>query len=255
MSLKGKEVELPREVFYNLHTERRMTPEDKALYERIATLKDPKSVTRAEKNQLFGLRPPDEEDRLCLEKIGLTVSELNDKIMSSSDTLSDSEVTISMFGVTHVPGSLDSDEKWRVFGETYNMTADIVLGRSWRRAFTLIETHPSRFVSDPLLDEANIDDFRQRFITMRKRDELANGRATDHFLVVDDTVLDHNVTSLKTSYKPKLPGKPDPWDSTLPIRAVDPDYNNTVSMKPESNTSDFPGEITISLLKVFDWLY
>ncbi|TGO25132.1 hypothetical protein BPAE_0087g00390 [Botrytis paeoniae] len=322
MSLKGKEVELPREVYHILRANCRMTPEDKALYERIATFTDPKSVTRAEKNQLFGLPPSDEEDRLCLEKIGLTVSEPNDKIMISSDTLSQLEVTIAMFGVTHVSGNLYSgkrdllwyiefedeekelvrkihdflenrydiemkylhqkrseyysqireqqrekreqacndywertDEKWRVFRGTYNMTADIVLSRSWRQAFFLIETHRSRFVSDPLLDEASIDDLRQRFVTMRERGEFANGRATDCFLVVDDTVLDHDVISLKTSYKPKRPGKPDPWESTLSIRAVDPDYNNAVSMRSESNTSGFPGEITIPISKVFDWLY
>ncbi|TGO45753.1 hypothetical protein BCON_0368g00050 [Botryotinia convoluta] len=106
MSLKGKEVELPREVYYILRTNCRMTPKDKALYERIATLTDPKSVTRTEKNQLFGLPPPDEEDRLCL-----TVSELNDKVMSSSDTLSELEVSIARFGVTHVWGNLYSGKR------------------------------------------------------------------------------------------------------------------------------------------------
>lgn len=351
MSLKGKEVELSREVHLILRRNLRMSPQDRALYERVAALKDPTSVTRAEKNQLFGLPPPDEEDRLCQEKVGLTVLELNDKIMSSSDTLSESEVSIATFGVTHVPGDLYSgkrnflwsmelvdeekelfrkvydlledrydiemkyllrrrseyffqireqqreqrnqarndywerarpkwareilaaklphwgfvifrtdyregtDEKWRIFRGIYNMTADIVLGRSWRRSFFLIETHRSRFISDPSLNEANMDDMRQRFITMRERGELSNGRATDCFLVVDDTVLDHDVISLKTPYKPKRPGNPDPWESTLSLRAVDPDYNSAVSAQPEPNASEFPGEITIPLPKVFDWLY
>ena len=50
----------------------RMTVEQKALHQRIAAASDPASVTRAERNQIFLRPPPDEEDRLCKEKVDLT---------------------------------------------------------------------------------------------------------------------------------------------------------------------------------------
>ncbi|KAF7853631.1 hypothetical protein EAF04_010622 [Stromatinia cepivora] len=334
----------------------RMSPEDKALYEHVASLADPTLVTRAEKNQLFGVPPPDEEDHLCLEKVGLTMAELNNKVMTSSDTLSEVEVNIILFGVKwesskprancrrnllwsmnlvdeeqqlvakvgdFLANAYDdkinclaherkrafdparkqrrqqrmqeqraamaarwaagqpkwvqdmlaaklpqwgfvifrtdyregTDEKWRVFRGIYKMTADTVLRDCWSKPGGLNSTHKSVFISDPLMDGVDIDCLRQRFKTMRERREIPNGRATDCFLVVDETILNHPVISSKTLYKPKAPGDLNPWESTLFLRAVDPDYNESVPVTSQANTSGFKGDITIPLPKVFDWLY
>lgn len=329
-----------------------MSPEDKALYEHIATLTDPTSVTRAEKNQLSGVPPPDEEDRICKEKTGLTMAELENKVMTSSDTLSEAEVNIILFGVMWEPGksnvnckrnllwsmnlvdeeqqlvakvrdflandydnevnrlvynrnrALDSaikqrreqqravmtarhaasrprwvqelitaklpqwgfvvfrtnyseetDEKWRVFQGIYTMTGNTVLKDSWKRASPLIVTSQSVFVSDPLMDGVDTDALRQRFKTMRERKEIPSAIAMDCFLVVDEAVLNHSFISSKTLYKPKPLGDPNPWEFTLYIRAVDPDHGDPVTITSEANISDFTGEITIPLPKVFDWLY
>ncbi|KAF7936223.1 uncharacterized protein EAE98_002442 [Botrytis deweyae] len=330
----------------------RMPPEDKALYERIATLEDPTSVTRAEKNQLLGVPPPDEEDRICKEKTGLTMAELENKVMTSSDTLSEEEVNIILFGVMWEPGkqsvnckrnllwsmnlvdeeqqlvakvrdflandydneihrlvynrnraldavikqrreqqraamtarhvasrprwvqelitaklpqwgfvvfrtdySEETDEKWRVFKGIYTMTGNTVLKDSWKRASPLIVTSQSIFVSDPVMDGADTDALRHRFKTMRERQEIPNGIAMDCFLVVDEAVLNHNFISSKTLYKPKPLGDRNPWEFALYLRAVDPDHNNPATITPQADTSDFTGEITIPLPKVFDWLY
>ena len=343
---------MSREVHLILRRNLRMSPQDRALYERVATLKDPTSITRAEKNQLDGLPPPDEEDRLCVEKVGLTMAELKDKVAVSHVTLTQEEADIILFGATweldnpasdkrYLLWSMDlveaerqlvekvqtslgnpydnaikrlagkrwdelrqldqpareqrreqkaqkmraafaaqreagrprwvqemlaaklahwgfvifrtdyregKDKKWHVFKGVYRMTAAIVLRDCWNKANTLVTTQKSFLVSDPKLDGASLDTLRERFKRMRENGEIPSGRATDCFLVVDEAVLDHNVISTKTLYKPKSPGEADPWDTTLSLRAVDPDYNNT-------DTLNFEGYITIPLPKVFDWLY
>ncbi|KAF7931261.1 hypothetical protein BELL_0797g00030 [Botrytis elliptica] len=330
----------------------RMPPEDKALYERVALLTDPTSITRAEKNQLDGLPPPDEEDRLCVEKVGLTMAELKDKVAVSHVTLTQEEADIILFGVTWEPGNLASgkryllwsmdlineerqlvekvqislgnpydnainrlaskrwdelrqlnqpvreqkreqkaqemraafaaqreagrpkwvqemlaaklahwgfvifrtdyhegtDKKWHVFKGIYRMTAATVLRDCWSKANTLVTTQKSLLVSDSELDGASLDTLRQRFKRMRENGEIPSGRATDCFLVVDRAALDHDVISTKTLYKPKSPGEADPWDTTLSLRAVDPDYKDTDALDSE-------GYIRIPLPKVFDWLY
>ncbi|KAJ8060925.1 hypothetical protein OCU04_010005 [Sclerotinia nivalis] len=148
-----------------------------------------------------------------------------------------------------------TDEKWRVFKGIYNMTAATVLRNCWCKSGGLNSTHRSVFISDPLMGGVDIDPLRQRFKTMRERREILNGRATDCFLVVDETILNHPVISSKTLYKPKTPGDLNPWESTLFLRAVDPDYSEPVPVTSEANTSGCPGDITIPLPKVFDWLY
>ncbi|KAF7894999.1 hypothetical protein EAF00_006813 [Botryotinia globosa] len=117
-----------------------------------------------------------------------------------------------------------------------------------REANTLVTTQKPFLVSDPELDGASLDVLRERFKAIRENAEIPSGRAADCFLVVDEAVLDNNIISTKTLFKPKSPGDLDPWESTLSLRAVDPDHNN-------KDTSDFPGYITIALPKVFDWLH
>ncbi|KAF8858151.1 hypothetical protein BDZ45DRAFT_674278 [Acephala macrosclerotiorum] len=86
----------------------RMTVEQKALHQRIMAAADPASVTRAERNQIYLRPPPDEEDRLCREKVGLTMAELKDKVMTSPDTLTEAETDIIIRGASYdrdVPNS------------------------------------------------------------------------------------------------------------------------------------------------------
>lgn len=78
-----------------------MKAEEKVVYLRVAAAADPASVTRAEKNQIFGQPPPDEEDRLCQEKIGITMEELKRKVMSDPETLTEDECDIILFGATY----------------------------------------------------------------------------------------------------------------------------------------------------------
>lgn len=59
----------------------RMTAEQMELHQRIAAAADPASVTRAERNQIYLQPPPDEEDRLCKEKVDLTVEDPKGKAM------------------------------------------------------------------------------------------------------------------------------------------------------------------------------
>ncbi|KAL7937885.1 hypothetical protein V8C35DRAFT_319940 [Trichoderma chlorosporum] len=90
-----------------------MTNEEKALYQRVAAAADAASVTRAEKNQIFHQPPPDEEDRLCKEKTGLTMEELRNKLMTDLKSVTDLETKILLRGATYNPdgsGGSDYDE-------------------------------------------------------------------------------------------------------------------------------------------------
>jgi hypothetical protein len=88
-----------------------MSTEQRALHQRILAAADPASVTRAERNQLY-LRPtPDEEDRLCREKVGLTMPELQDKVMTSPDTLTETECNIIVKGADYDPNVPNSGKK------------------------------------------------------------------------------------------------------------------------------------------------
>lgn len=78
-----------------------MTAEEKAAFLRAAAAADPASVTRADKNHIFGHPPPDEEDGLCQEKIGMAMEELRRKVMSASETLTELECDIIRFGATY----------------------------------------------------------------------------------------------------------------------------------------------------------
>jgi hypothetical protein len=76
-----------------------MSPEDKALYQRIATSGDATKVTLAERHHIELLSPPDEEDRVFKEKTGLTPAELKDKALTNSATFGETETSILIFGV------------------------------------------------------------------------------------------------------------------------------------------------------------
>jgi hypothetical protein len=332
----------------------RMTVEQKALHQRIAAAGDPASVTRAERNQIYLQPLPDEEDRLCKEKVGLTMEELKSKAMASPDTLSEAETDIIISGASYdrntpksgtnsfwlfdllddeyqlacqvrdllandydnevkrrahnrarafdqdrsernaqkrherataqaakskaarpqwlhdmfdaklprwgfvifrITYSEGTEQKWQGFRATYETTMITQLHQCWRKAASLSSTHHPILVSDPSLDGADLGALRQRFKTMREQNEIPNRIATDCFLVVDEAVLNHPVILSKTLYRPKAPGEPDPWQYTLSLRAVDPDYDVLVPIPSEGDLSGYGGEITIPLPKVFDWLY
>jgi hypothetical protein len=78
-----------------------LSPEDKALYERITASGDPTTVTLAERHHINQLLPPDEEDRMCREKTGLALAELKSKALTNFTTLSEVETNILLHSTTY----------------------------------------------------------------------------------------------------------------------------------------------------------
>jgi len=148
-----------------------------------------------------------------------------------------------------------TDAKWQGFRFTYDMTMTTVLCKCWRRAASLCPTHRSVFISDSSLDKADVDILRRQFKIMRVQNQIPDRIATDCFLIVDEAVLNHRVISSKIIYTPKAPGDLDPWQSTLSLRAVDPDHDASAPAPSEGDLFEYEGEITIPLPRVFDWLY
>lgn len=330
----------------------RLSPEEKALYLRIKA--DPASVTRADRNQVFEKPPPDEEDRLCKDRVGITMEELRHKALSNPEAMTEDECNTLIRGVRkrekssgrnllwkfnlveddmelsrqvneilytqeHIEihrrahhrrhdfddvmeerrkrkrqqqideraakmrasqprwvrhmfdANLDTsrwgfvifrtaygegtDYKWTLFQSIYGRHALTQLHHCWEKAASLSSVHYPLPVSDPLLEGANIGTLRQRFKTMRDQGEILEGIATDCFLVADQAALDDPYLTSKTPYEPKAPGDPDPWQSTITVRAINPDYNASVPIASEGDLTGYQGEITIPLPKVFDWLY
>jgi hypothetical protein len=66
-------------------------PNLEELYRRV--IADPGSATRADRNAVFRLPPPDEEDRLCVAKTGSTVPELRKKALTEPEKLTYSSNT------------------------------------------------------------------------------------------------------------------------------------------------------------------
>lgn len=60
-------------------------PELEELYRRAAA--DPRSISRAERNAIWGHPPPEEEDRLCVAKTGHTRAGLVAKAVANPDEL------------------------------------------------------------------------------------------------------------------------------------------------------------------------
>ncbi|KAL7789494.1 hypothetical protein V8C37DRAFT_386080 [Trichoderma ceciliae] len=145
-----------------------------------------------------------------------------------------------------------TEHKWLCFKMAYGHTKKAQLCKCWGRATSLFYNHHPFLVSDPLLEGADIDVLRQRFKAMREQNEIPDRIAMDCFLIVDQTVLDQSST---TVYQPKLPGEPDPWQSTFSLRAINPDYDASAPIPVEGDSSGYKGEITIPFPKVFDWLY
>ncbi|ETS73624.1 hypothetical protein PFICI_14570 [Pestalotiopsis fici W106-1] len=320
-----------------------MSKELRELHERILAVGDPAAVTRAERNQISHRLPPEEEDRLCREKVGLSLPELKDKVMTSgADTLTEDECAMILFRrapyfemdllpdekrlvqqvlellandydqevwrrtyfrdrafdqvrkerkakikqekkaameakiqsmrplwvldmfaaklprwgfvVFRTAYGVGMDDKWKLFTAIHSITA-MKQFHCWYRAQELKRNLEPLFVSESQLDGADIDTLRRRFKTMREQNEIPEGLATDCFLVVDKEVLNHPVITSKTQYQPKTPGAADAWDTTLPLTAVDPDYDESASVSDDGESSGFKGTITIPLPKVFDWLY
>jgi hypothetical protein len=173
-----------------------------------------------------------------------------------------------------------TEQKWLYFQRAYSSNEFGQLRRSWKFATHLSAKHKPFLVCDPSLEGADPDVLRRQFKTMRERNEIPDGIATDCFLVADQTALDQSTavsmtdwkpkvqlfvadqTALGQSaefyvkgYKPKAPGEPDPWESTFSVRAVNPDYDTSVLSPSEGDLAGYEGEITIPLPKIFDWLY
>ncbi|RSL45155.1 hypothetical protein CEP54_014387 [Fusarium duplospermum] len=85
-----QELGVTRETLNN-HAGGRIIPfmldtEMRALYQRAKD--DPDSLSPAEKNRVFGRIPPEDEERLCLERLGCTKDELYEKALTQSENLS-----------------------------------------------------------------------------------------------------------------------------------------------------------------------
>ncbi|KAK9776414.1 hypothetical protein AB5N19_13031 [Seiridium cardinale] len=91
----------PRMYHLPVFPQPRMTPEQKEVCVRILHQDYPPRVSRAERNILNLQPPPDEEDRLCREKVGLDLEELKAKVMASPDTLSQAETDIIILGAQY----------------------------------------------------------------------------------------------------------------------------------------------------------
>ena len=76
----------------------RENPDLEPLYRRA--IADPESITRAERNAIWGWPPPEEEDRLCVARTGHARAELIAKAFSNPDDLTLLEVKI----VYHLDG-------------------------------------------------------------------------------------------------------------------------------------------------------
>lgn len=73
-----------------------ITPELRALYQKaIAT---PDALTYAERNRIRERPPPDEEERLCLAKVHLTLPQLYEKAIAHPEQLTPLETKIIMHG-------------------------------------------------------------------------------------------------------------------------------------------------------------
>lgn len=78
-----------------------ITPELRALYQKaIAT---PNAITHAEKNLILERPPPDEEERLCLAKVHLTLPQLQEKAIAHPEQLTPLEAKIIMHGADYDP--------------------------------------------------------------------------------------------------------------------------------------------------------
>jgi hypothetical protein len=65
-----------------------------ALHRRIAA--GPTIFARAERNKMYLAPPFDEEDRLCQEKVGLSMPKLMDKVIAGADTHTEIETEITI---------------------------------------------------------------------------------------------------------------------------------------------------------------
>lgn len=81
-------------------------PELEELYRRAAA--DPRSISRAQRNAIWGHPPPEEEDRLCIAKTGHARAGLVAKAIASPDELTFCEAQILCRGVNYdIPESAD----------------------------------------------------------------------------------------------------------------------------------------------------
>lgn len=338
----------------------RMTIEERELYQRIANAgsAEAAAVTRADRNKALHRPEPEEEDRLCASKVGLTMLMLRAKAIKSPDTLTELECETIMRGadyddpvnmrnpawISNLPveegelakrvwGLLDDEQErnaydaalqrdcvafrpqrdaimqerikrnrerrsreyermareatprwvneikdarlprwgfvvfrtaygegtdaaWRSFVDIYTSAGRMQLSKCWKKSNSLPQKHqPQWVVDDASLDGADLPTLRRRFRAMREQGEIADRLASDCFLVVDEAILSHKFVTSRIFYKPKTPGNPDPWETALFIRAVDPDHDDSATAQSQQNVAGFTGEISIPLPKVFDWLY
>lgn len=91
-----------------------MTDEERGLYQRIANAgsAETAAVTRADRNKALHRPEPEEEDRLCASKVGITMPELRAKAITSPDILTELECEILIRGADYESPVIMRNPAW-----------------------------------------------------------------------------------------------------------------------------------------------
>jgi hypothetical protein len=122
------------------------------LYHRAVA--DPQSITRAERNAIFGQPPPEEEDRLCVAMTGHTIAQLQAKALSNPDGL-----------------ALTRDEALILHhtrGVNFQAYENVTKQQRWERLLCHSQRHNNCSPLELLLDEA-----QRRLNSVRGEEEKA----------------------------------------------------------------------------------
>lgn len=93
----------------------RFTPAQRELCEKA--IRDPSSLTRAEKNWITGRPPPEQEDALLQSRLGTTKDALFQKALNAPDELNERECEILIHGADYDGDSMSAAQKFqRAFG-------------------------------------------------------------------------------------------------------------------------------------------
>ncbi|KAL2171190.1 hypothetical protein VTG60DRAFT_3501 [Thermothelomyces hinnuleus] len=143
-----------------------------------------------------------------------------------------------------------SDAAWERF-QAYFKNACGYMRTLCKGSSELVRTHASVWVSDrATLDGADTATLRARARAMREAGQIPNGVRVDVFLVVDESVLREEKVASGIVISPHNKKE------AVRLRAVDPDHDPSAQPVPaEGPYAGFDGEISVSLHRVFDWLY
>jgi hypothetical protein len=157
-------------------------PDLEGIYRRV--IADPRSATRADRNAVFGHPPPDEEERLCVAKTGLTLTELKEKASTDPQklTLEGSKIVLHPMGVLLEEWeALGSEERGEVMERRYLDTSPLkalleeaeqklLATRSKEETTTLLNANGRRVAIENEKTEAVFQRWRDFDASMRLRE-------------------------------------------------------------------------------------